>query len=236
MRVGEITLWGGNIDLVPPNSLPLFGQRLAISQFPELFRAYGTKYGGDGVASFDLPDARNLMVNTCDLGAVPWQTYAVSVQDVLLADALGNGTILGYYEQFANTVLVSVALTFGSTTGGSGGPLRFTLPVACRAGVPLNGSALVRSKPETDPELKWMSGATHINPADSPQRMRAFFTWDGGFGNITGKEFQRDYPAVVEGRQNGDLATFTCTYPAVPAPGSSASNTTAEQIPVVRAR
>ena len=54
--VGEIRLFAGNF---PPNGWQFCdGQLLSIAQNPVLFDLIGTTYGGDGVATYALPDMR----------------------------------------------------------------------------------------------------------------------------------------------------------------------------------
>jgi microcystin-dependent protein len=54
--VGEIRMFGGNF---PPSGWMLCqGQILAISEWETLFNLIGTTYGGDGTATFALPDLR----------------------------------------------------------------------------------------------------------------------------------------------------------------------------------
>jgi microcystin-dependent protein len=54
--LGEIRIFGGNFA---PRAWALCqGQILAISQYDQLFALLGTKYGGDGVTTFALPDLR----------------------------------------------------------------------------------------------------------------------------------------------------------------------------------
>lgn len=54
--MGEIRVFGGTF--APQNWALCAGQTLAISQNDALFVLLGTTYGGDGVNTFNLPDAR----------------------------------------------------------------------------------------------------------------------------------------------------------------------------------
>lgn len=54
----------GFITLFPYNFTPLYwapcdGRTLSISQNQALFALLGTKFGGDGISTFCLPDLRN---------------------------------------------------------------------------------------------------------------------------------------------------------------------------------
>jgi microcystin-dependent protein len=53
----------GEIDIFPFDHCPLqwaecVGQTLKISDYPQLFSLLATKFGGDGVSNFGLPDMR----------------------------------------------------------------------------------------------------------------------------------------------------------------------------------
>ncbi len=54
--VGEIRLFGGNF--APVGWMFCDGTLLPIAQYDVLFQLIGTTYGGDGVATFALPDLR----------------------------------------------------------------------------------------------------------------------------------------------------------------------------------
>ena len=54
--IGEIIIFGGNF--APGGYLPCDGRLLPISQYETLFNLIGTTYGGDGQATFALPDYR----------------------------------------------------------------------------------------------------------------------------------------------------------------------------------
>lgn len=56
VSAGDVTLFAGNF--APSGWLSADGQELAIADFPKLFAAVGTTYGGDGVHTFVLPDLR----------------------------------------------------------------------------------------------------------------------------------------------------------------------------------
>lgn len=54
--IGEVRIFSGTF--APRNWLYCHGQILAISQFDTLYSIIGTQYGGDGRATFALPDLR----------------------------------------------------------------------------------------------------------------------------------------------------------------------------------
>lgn len=54
--IGQIACAG--FDFAPDGWLALNGQLLSISSYQTLFSLLGTRYGGDGVATFGLPDMR----------------------------------------------------------------------------------------------------------------------------------------------------------------------------------
>jgi hypothetical protein len=70
--IGDITLTAGNRG----NGVPARGQTIQISQNSTLFSLLGTKYGGDGVTTFKLPDLRAYAPGgtnyyICTLGTYP---------------------------------------------------------------------------------------------------------------------------------------------------------------------
>ena len=54
--LGSIILFGGNFE--PRGWAFCNGQSLEIAQYSALYSLLGTTYGGDGVATFNLPDLR----------------------------------------------------------------------------------------------------------------------------------------------------------------------------------
>lgn len=54
--VGEIRMFGGNF--APAGWMSCAGQLVPISEYETLFNLIGTTYGGDGQATFALPDLR----------------------------------------------------------------------------------------------------------------------------------------------------------------------------------
>jgi len=68
--LGEIILTAGAVA----NGLPANGQLLGISEYSALFGLLGTRYGGDGKATFAVPDLRDVAPNGL--------TYSICVQGV----------------------------------------------------------------------------------------------------------------------------------------------------------
>lgn len=56
MAIGEIRLFAGNF--APEGWALCHGQELPIPQYPDVHKALGTRYGGDGRSKFRLPDLR----------------------------------------------------------------------------------------------------------------------------------------------------------------------------------
>jgi hypothetical protein len=52
--------------LAPLGWLPCDGSSLSAADFPELFAAIGTHYGGDGNPQFNLPDLRGMFLRSVD--------------------------------------------------------------------------------------------------------------------------------------------------------------------------
>lgn len=65
------------LDFAPVGWLICDGRQLAITQYTVLFALLGTKYGGDGIRSFALPDLRdkapmpNMVYCLCASGVFP---------------------------------------------------------------------------------------------------------------------------------------------------------------------
>lgn len=55
---GMITHWPAYTEAnkLPKNWMPCDGRKLEIKQYPQLFKAIGTTYGGDGTNNFALPN------------------------------------------------------------------------------------------------------------------------------------------------------------------------------------
>lgn len=82
--MGEIKLFSNN--LIPRGFLPTEGQILSITQNDALFSLVGTKYGGNGVTTFGLPDLRNVEPTHRTPEGVEVDTnYAICVQGVFPA-------------------------------------------------------------------------------------------------------------------------------------------------------
>lgn len=55
---GIIKEWAGMIGKIPKDYMLCDGRDLSISEYPELYEAIGVTFGGDGLTTFKLPDAR----------------------------------------------------------------------------------------------------------------------------------------------------------------------------------
>lgn len=79
---------------VPPGWLLMYGQIVAIADYPRLFGVLGTRYGGDGVATFGIPDSRGrVTAGRDDMGGTPANrlTSAGSGLDGATLGAVGGG-------------------------------------------------------------------------------------------------------------------------------------------------
>jgi microcystin-dependent protein len=54
--VGTVALWIN--DIIPPGWLGCDGVQLLIADYPDLYEVIGTRFGGDGIDNFNLPDLR----------------------------------------------------------------------------------------------------------------------------------------------------------------------------------
>jgi microcystin-dependent protein len=75
--IGTVLLWTGSF--VPRNWALCDGTLLNITQNPALYAILGTRYGGDGRTTFQLPDLRNRVpMGLAQVDAVPGPTGAAS--------------------------------------------------------------------------------------------------------------------------------------------------------------
>lgn len=71
--VGTIAEFAGSY--APMNYVLCSGQLLECSKYPALFSIIGTKYGGDGIKTFAIPDFRPLDKNGNKLDWTDWRQY-----------------------------------------------------------------------------------------------------------------------------------------------------------------
>ncbi|QNL30252.1 minor tail protein [Microbacterium phage ClearAsMud] len=57
---GEMKVWGG--VTAPSGWLLVQGQSLLIASYPELYAVLGTRFGGNGTTTFNLPDLRGRVI------------------------------------------------------------------------------------------------------------------------------------------------------------------------------
>lgn len=60
--LGVVEMWAGDVNKIPVNKVLCVGQPLNVADYPELFSALGNIHGGDGVATFNLPDLRERFI------------------------------------------------------------------------------------------------------------------------------------------------------------------------------
>lgn len=250
VRVGTISFWGGNSDDLHPNDLLLIGQRLRVAQFPELSKIVGTRYGGDGINSFDLPDTRGTTTGGTanDPLAIFWTTYPLARPLLLTGDAsttlsiLGSGSIAGFFKRWSNTVLVSVKLIPAADTGAATGEtFNISLPYPCLGTVPIVGAAFAvpKANPDGLNDTEEVSGVSRIDPVSTipgASRMRAYFTWTNG-ATFFGRRMSYAWPWTALTLGSGDNhADLTITYPVAEGGSTTTSETSLEFPMIIRAR
>lgn len=85
-----VDYWG---EILPPLYVWADGSLLNPANYPELFAVYGTKFGGDGINTFGVPDKRDrASVGKGNMGGVPANrvTNAVSGFDTTVLGASGG--------------------------------------------------------------------------------------------------------------------------------------------------
>jgi microcystin-dependent protein len=66
---GTVLSWLGSLAAMPQGYLPCDGTVRNIADFPDLFNVLGTKFGGDGISTFSLPDFRGRFLRGVDQGS-----------------------------------------------------------------------------------------------------------------------------------------------------------------------
>lgn len=91
MQIGSAEIYFG--ETLPARRLWADGSLHNIANYPELFAVYGTKFGGDGVTTFGVPDLRDrTVIGRGNMGGVPANrvTNAVSGFDSTVLGASGG--------------------------------------------------------------------------------------------------------------------------------------------------
>ncbi len=122
--IGQIVIWAG-ATWAPDGWMFCQGQTLQISAYQALFSVIGTQYGGDGRATFQLPDLRTRV----PLGSQNASVGQVSGSATGTANAIGAGSVtIGVNNLPAHSHAATFAGT-GATpavvqaaTGSGGGP------------------------------------------------------------------------------------------------------------------
>lgn len=112
---------------VPPGWLLMYGQVVAIADYPRLFGVLGTRYGGDGVATFGIPDSRGrATIGRDDMGGTPANrvTTAGSGLDGKTLGAVGGGESVTLTE--AQMPAHNHTYSFNSSPGGASSGLNST--------------------------------------------------------------------------------------------------------------
>ncbi len=163
----------------PQGWLSCMGQLINVSSDQALFSLLGTTYGGDGRATFGIPDLRGR--SRMGQGSGPGLTQRTMGQK--FGDESHSLTI-------SEMPMHSHAATFTPTGGGSGTPLTATLKAAvvnATSNTPSTGAYLATTAPNTasgpqdKPEFIYYSG---VAPAQTAEL--AGLTVSGGGGGITG--------------------------------------------------
>ena len=59
---GIVKMWAGLIAQIPPEYKLCNGDELLVNDYPDLFKALGTAFGGNGTTTFKLPDLRGKFI------------------------------------------------------------------------------------------------------------------------------------------------------------------------------
>lgn len=110
--VGEVRMFAGNF--APAGWMLCEGQLLPISENETLFQLIGTTYGGDGQATFALPDLRGRLAMHQGNGFVLAQTGGAEAITLTASQIPAHS-----HPLLANPVLASVASPQGNVTAQS---------------------------------------------------------------------------------------------------------------------
>jgi len=101
--MGVVTCFAG--PFIPRNWAACNGQTLLIADHPSLFKLLGTRYGGDGVHNFKLPDLRRR--TAVSAGQSPFRNYG-------LGDAVGSESVtldMGHFPSHSHSGTITLQLS-----------------------------------------------------------------------------------------------------------------------------
>lgn len=98
LPIGVILPYGG--DEAPSGMMMCFGQILQISAWPALYKVIGTKFGGDGVTTFKLPDLRECTL----VGAGENNTDTIDTHDVYTVGEFKDDQIQSHTHTLPNAI------------------------------------------------------------------------------------------------------------------------------------
>lgn len=103
--LGEIRAWA--FDKIPRGWLACAGQQLPINQNQALFAVIGTRYGGNGVTTFALPDLRGRVgihnINTGTPSGEEQVTLTTNAMPAHIHLAVGGTSVDGAFSAVGNT-------------------------------------------------------------------------------------------------------------------------------------
>jgi microcystin-dependent protein len=122
--VGEIRIMAGLVQRQPPaNWLVCNGSLLSISQYQMLYSLLGTIYGGDGVATFALPDLRGRLCINQGAGVANLTPRTLAQKGGTEFVSLSEATMPSHTHTLntagttATSPTVASTVTFANTTG-----------------------------------------------------------------------------------------------------------------------
>ncbi|GKT13964.1 tail fiber protein [Acidovorax sp. SUPP2522] len=194
--LGQIILWA--VPWVPQGWALCDGTLLSINQNQALYSLLGTRYGGDGVNTFGLPDLRNrvplgsqnMVTIGGTSGAATASTNAIGAAILSLANlpAHTHGVTV------AAGGTASVSIPADDTTGDNNVPGPTLIAGKATAG---NNTAKVYSS---------KSSTTTLKPFDAPLTLPAITTQAAG--SVTPTPVQMNVPVTVSTLQPGITLNF----------------------------
>lgn len=142
--LGEIRWF--SIDWTPKGWLPCDGRILSVNQNQALYALLGTRYGGDGVNTFNLPDLRGRTGAHVDTGT---PGYLLAASGGVEQVSLTTGQIPAHTHGFAATTATgSIPTPAGNLLATAvmaadpAIPMLYGMPDNAVARVPLNGGVI----------------------------------------------------------------------------------------------
>lgn len=144
-----------------PELLPCYGQTVLVADYPELFARLGTRYGGNGITTFGIPDRRGRVLAGLDNMGGTSANRLTNQTGGLNGDVLGA---TGGLETHTLTLAQTPAHDHDVTVGAAGGHSH-TVPTGGTGG----GNA-AQTGPQSSSNITTSSAPDHTHPVTEQSR------------------------------------------------------------------